>query len=119
MDSTDNIVSSDSYSMDNKNGPNTPQTEFTASDNFPVKIIDEIDMLAPVEIPEGVEVFVSHAYDESVVGYSEDRRPSNRGIKEIAEVVRILEDCGISCCMVEESALAYYGSMRVMDVSVV
>jgi len=64
-----------------------------------------------------VESFVSPAFDESVIGYSDDVEPSNSGVEEMLAVVRLLESENIPCCMVGESALIYFGTGRMRNVS--
>ena len=122
MDLTSNAETTQSFETNHDITPAQTDPESSASNtdtDFPVKVIDEVNLWAPVKLPEGVEITWSPACDVSVVGYPGDKEPLYRGIKEIADVVKALENRGIHCCMVEETALAYYGSMRVMDVSVV
>ncbi|KAI9761252.1 MAG: hypothetical protein M4579_001172 [Chaenotheca gracillima] len=63
--------------------------------------------------PTGPDVWVSPLSDESVRGYETDKQPTNGGVQNIYKVVKILEDAGVSCCMVGEPALIYYGTGRV------
>ncbi|EEP78149.1 predicted protein [Uncinocarpus reesii 1704] len=51
---------------------------------------------------------------DEITGYPGDISVSNNGIKEAAEVIRVLEDAQVPCCMVAEPALIYYGTGRVM-----
>lgn len=64
-----------------------------------------------------VEAFVSPAFDESVIGYSDDIVPDKSGVGEMLAVVRLLENENIPCCMVGESALIYFGTGRMSNVS--
>lgn len=52
--------------------------------------------------------------DENIVGLPSDRPPQH---VEVLSVIRMLEDAEISCCIVEEYALIYYGAGRVQNVS--
>jgi hypothetical protein len=63
------------------------------------------------------ENFVSPTFDESVVGFPEDRHLTRSGIVEILAVIHLLETAGIPCCAVAESALIYYGTGRLRNVS--
>ncbi|EEP79008.1 predicted protein [Uncinocarpus reesii 1704] len=54
--------------------------------------------------------------DGSVLGYAEDKPVHGNGVKEMAPIVELLENAGVSCCMVAEPALIYYGAGRVMTV---
>ena len=70
-------------------------------------------------IPEGEYVRkVPGCFDESVIGFPSDIRPSGQGVKEMLEVISILEDASIPCCVVAEAALIYFGAGRMMDVSI-
>ncbi|CAD6569953.1 MAG: hypothetical protein ASARMPRED_003330 [Alectoria sarmentosa] len=67
-------------------------------------------------IPEGEYVRKMPAcFDESVIGFPSDIRPSRHGVKEMLEVISILEDASIPCCVVAEAALIYFGAGRMMD----
>jgi hypothetical protein len=50
---------------------------------------------------------------ETVVGYPGDKGAENDGVKEILEVVSLLEEAGIPCCITDVVALQYYGASRV------
>lgn len=53
----------------------------------------------------------------SVIGYPGDKPcGESNGVRQIAEVVKILEDAGVPCCMVAEPPLIYYGTGRTMIV---
>ncbi|OAL44274.1 hypothetical protein IQ07DRAFT_522236 [Pyrenochaeta sp. DS3sAY3a] len=64
--------------------------------------------------PTGPNVIISPLSDESVQGYLNDNTPPSNGVREIRDVVQILEGASIPCCMVAEPALIYYGTGRVM-----
>jgi hypothetical protein len=88
-----------------------------------VHIVTNEDMVAYREYqrlnrPTDPNVFVSPLGDESVDGYRTDSTPQQNGVKEIRDVVQILESASIACCMVAESALIYYGTGRIMLVCV-
>ena len=57
----------------------------------------------------------SQPHSVSVVGYPEDKLASG---EEIREVLKLLNSFNITCCMVDVAALDYYGSHRVLHVSV-
>jgi len=63
-----------------------------------------------------VEAFDSPAFDESVIGYSNDVVPDESGVEEMLAIVRLLESDNIPCCMVGESALIYFGTGRMRNV---
>jgi hypothetical protein len=50
-------------------------------------------------------------------GYADDKDPENHGVHEIASVVKILDAAEIPCCIIDEGALIYYGTHRIMFVS--
>lgn len=50
---------------------------------------------------------------EIVAGYLGDKGAENEGVKEILEVVSLLEEAGIPCCNTDVMAVQYYGASRV------
>jgi hypothetical protein len=94
----------------------TPEREWVLHN--PVQIITDEDMAAyrkemrlnPPANPSG---FISPLNDESVQGYATDQQPVSDGVEEMVQVVKILEDAAVPCCMVAEAALIYYGAGRV------
>lgn len=66
--------------------------------------------------PKDPNAYISPLGDLSVQGYPTDEHPFNNGIKNMVEVVKILEDASVPCCMIAEPALIYYGTGRVMTV---
>ena len=88
----------------------------------PVHIVTDEDMAVfreecRLNPPTGPNVIISPLSDESVQGYLNDNTPCANGVREICDVVQILEGAGIPCCMVAEPALIYYGTGRVMVAS--
>lgn len=59
--------------------------------------------------------FLSH---ETVVGYENDRPPTNDGADDVLIIVSLLEKAGLRCCILGGMALQYYGSERVRNVRV-
>jgi hypothetical protein len=90
------------------------------SENRPVVVITNEDMAAfrkeEAAKPVDPNAVASPFGDESVQGYPTDEAPKRNGVKEIKEVVDILSEANIPCCMVAESALIYYGTTRIMHV---
>ncbi|WEW60090.1 hypothetical protein PRK78_005574 [Emydomyces testavorans] len=73
------------------------------------------DLREETRPPPARRPVVKMAIDESVLGYPGDKPAYNSGVREMAGiVVKLLEDAGVSCCMVAEPALIYYGTGRVM-----
>jgi hypothetical protein len=62
-------------------------------------------------------VFTSPLGDESIQGYPDGKPPYDNRVREIREVVQILEGADIPSYMVAEPALIYYGAGRVMMAS--
>jgi hypothetical protein len=50
---------------------------------------------------------------ETLVGYPGDKVAENDGVNEILEVVSLLEEADIPCCITDVVALQYYGARRV------
>lgn len=90
------------------------------SETRPVVVITNEDMVAfrkeEAAKPVDTNAMVSPFGDESVQGYPMDESPKQNGIKEIKEVVDVLSEASIRCCMVAENALIYYGATRIMHV---
>lgn len=81
--------------------------------------LTEEEVWAALTIPEGDPVpEMSPAFDESVIGFPEDIQPKKKGVAEILEVVSLLGEAKIPCCVVAEAALIYYGAARTMRVKI-
>lgn len=77
------------------------------------------EALKEMLVPEGdMDKEFSPLTDESVVGFFDDKQPLRHGVQEMHEVTKLLSEADISCCMVTEAALIYYGAGRLMNVSV-
>jgi hypothetical protein len=101
--------------------PDKPYPDGESALHNPVVIItnelmeayyEEMRLNPPIP-PDG---FISPFSDESVQGYVTDRQPRQAGVEEMVRVVKMLEDVGVSCCLVAEAALIYYGTGRVKSV---
>ncbi|KAI9844972.1 MAG: hypothetical protein M1837_005116 [Sclerophora amabilis] len=92
-------------------------TDDDAVSHKPVKVYTKEDAIAWRKTMLAIartdpDAWVSPFGDESVQGYKTDKQPIMDGIQDIKTVVKILEDAGVSCCMVAEPALIYYGTNR-------
>lgn len=65
---------------------------------------------------ESPKLIISPLGHVSVTGYPGDKYCKQSGVPQIAEVVKILENAGVPCCMVAEPPLIYYGTGRTMIV---
>lgn len=96
------------------------QSDGSDDDNKPVHVItkEDIARIMAEPPPPGSHIVISPLGDESVQGYPGDVEPRSHGVHEIRDVVEILEGVEISCCMISEPALIYYGTGRLMMVRV-
>lgn len=67
-------------------------------------------------VPVGGHGEISPMTDESGIGFRDDKQPIGRGVQEMLEITKLLNEADIPCCMVGEAALIYYGAGRLMDV---
>lgn len=70
----------------------------------------------PAESAAKSDIWISPLCDESVQGYATDEGAKRNGLVEIKEVTDKIRSAGISCCLVGEGALIYYGTGRVLHV---
>jgi hypothetical protein len=92
-----------------------------APTEFPPVVVITNEHMAAFRKEEAAKPKVPNAVtspfgDESVQGYPTDEASKRNGVMEIKEVVNILSTASISCCIVAENALIYYGTNRIMHV---